>query len=91
MPVIQYTDLTEEQKKKYRLLDNRLGDIAEYDIQNLREELKEIDDKWLTDMFKELDLGLEEKEWNEETEDDAPEVDEEEETIVQEGDIFVLE
>lgn len=84
MPVIQYTDLTEEQKKKYRLLDNRLGDIAEYDIQNLREELKEIDDKWLTDMFKELDLGLEEKEWNEETEDDAPEVDEEEETIVQE-------
>lgn len=84
MPVIQYTDLTEEQKKKYRLLDNRLGDIAEYDIQNLREELKEIDDKRLTDMFKDLDLGLEEQEWNEETEDDAPEVDEEEETIVQE-------
>lgn len=89
--MIQYTDLTEEQKRKYRLLDNRLGDIAEYDIQNLREELKEIDDKWLTDMFKELDLGLEEAEWNEETEDDAPEVDEEKETIVQEGDIFVLE
>ena len=91
VPVIQYTDLTEEQKKKYRLLDNRLGDIAEYDIQNLREELKEIDDKRLTDMFKDLDLGLEEQEWNEETEDDAPEVDEEEETIVQEWDIFVLE
>lgn len=82
--MIQYTDLTEEQKKKYRLLDNRLGDIAEYDIQNLREELKEIDDKRLTDMFKDLDLGLEEQEWNKETEDDAPEVDEEEETIVQE-------
>jgi len=89
--VIQYTDLTEDQKKKYRLLDNRLGDIAEYDRDNLREELKEIDDKWLTDMFKELDLGLEEQEWNEETEDDAPAVDEEEEPIVQEGDIFVLE
>ena len=56
VPVIQYTDLNEEQKKKYRLLDNRLGDIAEYDIQNLRDELKEIDDKWLTDMFKDLDL-----------------------------------
>ena len=82
--MIQYTDLTEDQKKKYRLLDNRLGDIAEYDIQNLRDELKEIDDKWLTDMFKELDLGLEEQEWNEETEDDAPEVNEEEEPIVQE-------
>ena len=24
VPVIQYTDLTEEQKKKYRILDNRL-------------------------------------------------------------------
>lgn len=82
--MIQYTDLTEDQKKKYRLLDNRLGDLAEYDIQNLREELKEIDDKWLMDMFKDLDLGLEEQEWNEETEDDAPEVNEEEETIVKE-------
>ena len=92
VPVIQYTDLTEEQKKKYRLLDNRLGDLAEYDYENLKEELKELDDKWLTDMFKEFDLGLdEEQEWNEETEDDAPEVDEEAETIVKEGDIFELD
>ena len=45
--MIQYTDLTEEQKKKYRLLDNRLGDLAEYDLDNLREELKELDDEWL--------------------------------------------
>lgn len=92
MPVIQYTDLTEEQKKKYRILDNRLGDLAEYDLDNLKEELKEIDDQRLTDMFKDMDLGLdEEEEWNEETEDDVPEVDEEEETIVKEGDIFELE
>ena len=56
MPVIQYTDLTEEQKKKFRLLDNRLGDLAEYDLEALKEELKEIDDKWLTDMFKDFDL-----------------------------------
>ena len=85
VPVIQYTDLTEEQKKKFRILDNRLGDLAEYDLEALREELKEIDDKWLTDMFKDMELGLdEEEEWNEETEDDAPEVDEEEETIVKE-------
>ena len=92
MPVIQYTDLTEDQKKKYRILDNRLGDLAEYDLDNLKEELKEIDDKRLTDMFKDMDLGLdEEEEWNEETEDDVPEIDEEEETIVKEGDIFELE
>lgn len=92
MPVIQYTDLTEEQKKKYRILDNRLGDLAEYDLDNLKEELKEIDDQRLTDMFKDMDLGLDEEEgWNEETEDDVPEVNEEEETIVKEGDIFELE
>lgn len=43
-------------------------------------------------MFKDFDLGLEEEqEWNEETEDDAPEVDEEEEPIVKEGDIFELD
>jgi hypothetical protein len=34
-------------------------------------------------MFKDLELGLdEEEEWNEDTEDDVPEIDEEEETIV---------
>ena len=92
IPVIQYTDLTEGQKKKYRLLDNRLWDLAEYDLENLKDELREIDDKWLTDMFKDLDLGLdEEEEWDESTEDDAPEIDEEEEPIVKEGDIFELE
>lgn len=90
--MIQYTDLTEDQKKKYRILDNRLGDLAEYDLDNLKEELKEIDDKWLTDMFKDLDLGLDnEEEWDEKTEDDVPEVDEDEETIVKEGDIFELD
>lgn len=92
VPVVQYTDLTEEQKKKFRILDNRLGDLAEYNLDNLKEELKEIDDKRLTDMFKEMDLGLdEEEERDETTEDDVPEIDEEEETIVQEGDIFELD
>lgn len=43
-------------------------------------------------MFKDLDLGLdEEEEWDETTEDDVPEIDEEEEPIVKEGDIFELE
>ena len=42
-------------------------------------------------MFNEFDLGLDEEEWNDETEDDVPEVDEEEETIVQQGDVFMLQ
>ena len=43
-------------------------------------------------MFNEFDLGLDDEEqWNDETEDDVPEVDEEEETIVQQGDAFELQ
>ena len=72
VPVIQYTDLTEEQKKKYRLLDNRLADLSEYDLENLKLELQELNDEWMNDLFSEFDLKLEEEEWNEEIEDEAP-------------------
>ena len=92
VPVIKYTDLTEEQKKKYRILDNRLGDLAEYDLDALKEELSSLDAEWINEMFNEFDLGLnDEDKWDEDTEDDVPEVDEEEETIVQQGDIFELQ
>ncbi len=92
VPVIQYTDLTEEQKKKYRILDNRISDLAEYDLDNLRDELQEIDDQRLNDMFSDIDLWLDEEETrSEETEDDIPEIDEEQEPIVEVGDIFELD
>ncbi|HMT01127.1 MAG TPA: ParB/Srx family N-terminal domain-containing protein, partial [Candidatus Absconditabacterales bacterium] len=39
VPVIQFTDLTELQKKKYRILDNKLADLAEWNIENLKIEL----------------------------------------------------
>ena len=89
VPVIQYTDLTEEQKKKYRLLDNRLSDLSEYDLDNLKLELQELNDGWMNDLFSEFDLKLEEEEWNEEIEDEAPAV--QPDPIVQEWDIFELE
>ena len=89
VPVIQYTDLTEEQKKKYRLLDNRLADLSEYDLENLKLELQELNDEWMNDLFSEFDLKLEEEEWNEEIEDEAPAV--QPDPIVQEWDIFELE
>ena len=47
--------LTEEQKKKYRLLDNKTNEIAEWDFQLLAEELEGLD---LGDL--DLDWGLEE-------------------------------
>lgn len=35
--------LTEEQKKKYRLLDNKTGELAEWDFEKLERELENID------------------------------------------------
>ena len=89
VPVIQYTDLTEEQKKKYRLLDNRLADLSDYDLENLKLELQELNDEWMNDLFSEFDLKLEEEERNEEIEDEAPLPPAD--PIVQEWDIFELE
>lgn len=89
VPVIQYTDLTEDQKRKYRLLDNRLADLSEYDLENLKLELQELNDEWMNDLFSEFDLQLDEEEWNEEIEDEAPAV--QPDPIVQEWDIFELE
>lgn len=41
--VIIVTDLTEEQKKKYRLYDNKMNEFAEWDQQKLSEELSDVD------------------------------------------------
>lgn len=54
VPVIQYTDLTDIQKKKYRILDNRLADLAEYDAENLKIELESIWDESLTELFADI-------------------------------------
>ncbi|MEI7558529.1 MAG: hypothetical protein WCJ45_07180 [bacterium] len=54
--MIQYTDLNELQKKKYRILDNKLSDLAERDIENLKIELEAIDDPDLNLLFDDLNL-----------------------------------
>ena len=41
--VLQVTGLTDEQKKKYRLLDNKVGEIADWDLDLLLGELEEVD------------------------------------------------
>ena len=51
--VLRVTGLTEEQKKKYRLLDNKVGEIAEWDVGLLAEELAAVD-------FGEFDFGFDE-------------------------------
>ena len=49
--VLQVFGLTEEQKKKYRLLDNKVGEIAEWDAELLAGELEEVD-------FGDFDFGF---------------------------------
>lgn len=41
--VVQYEGLTEEQKRKYRILANKTGEAAEWDFSKLEQELADID------------------------------------------------
>lgn len=49
--VLRVTGLTEEQKKKYRLLDNKTGELASWDWDKLEMELEGLD-------FKGFDFGF---------------------------------
>ena len=81
---VRYTGMTEEQKKKYRLLANKTGEKAEWDIDLLEEELKGLD-------FGDFDFGFDidiENEPTEIVEDDVPDVPQESKTKL--GDLWKL-
>lgn len=83
---VRKTGLTEEQKKKYRILDNKTNELAEWDFDLLEEEIDGLD-------FDGFDFGFEMSEFEEPQtiiEDEPPEVDEENEPITQLGDIWQL-
>lgn len=62
--------LTEEQKKKYRILDNKTGELADWDWSLLGEELEELDFEGFDFGFEDLHFwGDEEGETNPEYED----------------------
>lgn len=84
--VIKVTGLTEEQKKKYRLLDNKTSEIAQWDFELLPDELEGLDFGDLGYLF---DIEIEE-EPKEIIEDEVPEIDEEAEPITKLGDIWQL-
>lgn len=67
--VLQVTGLDEEQKRKYRLLDNKVGEYASWDYVALMEEMNGIDWNGL-----ELDWGL-----NNSIDDEEPDTEEAEE------------
>ena len=83
---VRKTGLTEEQKKKYRILDNKTNELAEWDFDLLEEEIDGLD-------FDGFDFGFDMSEFEEPhtiIEDEPPEVDEENEPITQLGDIWQL-
>ena len=80
---IRYSGLTEEQKKKYRLLSNKTGEKAEWDLEKLKIELADLD-------FGDFDFGFDLPEDEEEVEIVEVELPEEVETRCKLGDVWQL-
>lgn len=87
VPCIIADDLTNEQIKAFRLADNKVAELAEWDFAKLDEELATLCE------FGMERFGFEPLEFEEEQtieEDEVPEVDEESEPITKLGDIWQL-
>lgn len=85
VPCVCVDDLTEEQVKALRIVDNKSNE-SEWDFDILPDELAELD---LSDF--DFDFGIDdEEEETEIVEDEAPEVDEDAEPITKLGDIWQL-
>ena len=85
VPCVVADDLTEEQIKAYRLADNKVAELAEWDVDLLGEELEGIFDIDMSDFG--FDLTDEEEEETEIIEDEMPE---EVEPVAKQGDIWQL-
>lgn len=51
IPVIIKDNLTDKQIKKYRLLDNKISELADDNIENIKLELDDLDDLELSDLY----------------------------------------
>lgn len=84
---VRKSGMTDEQKKKYRILDNKTAEVAEWNFDLLEAELKDLD-------FGDFDFGFDDmpelSEPVEITEDEIPEVDDKSEPITKPGDIWQL-
>jgi DNA modification methylase len=91
VPVIIATDLTKEQVRAYRIADNKLADLGEYDLDNINFELTELKESGYDFGSLGLDLELDlEPEVENITEDEPPEVDDEKEPYTKQGDTWLL-
>ena len=88
VPCIIADDLTEEQVKAFRLADNKVSEIAEWDFDLLEQELEEIQDIDMS-MF-DFDLSVLDDEEEKEVIEDDYEVEIPEEPKAKYGDIYQL-
>lgn len=58
VPVLVAADLTDEQANAYRLVDNRTGEMTDWDYDSLVAELREFEAGLLNDLFPEIDLEI---------------------------------
>ena len=86
VPCIIADDLTPEQIKAFRLADNKVSELAEWDLDLLNEELEDIIDINMEDFGFDLNLDFEDKE----VEEDDFEVEVPEEPVAKLGDIWQL-
>lgn len=85
VPCLVADDLTDEQVRAFRLADNKVAELAEWDIDLLDDELDEIFDIDMSDFG--FDLSEDEEEETEIIEDEVPQ---EVEPIAKQGDIWQL-
>jgi len=67
VPVVRVDNLTDKQIKKYRLLDNKISELAEDNIENIKLELDELEDEKLNelcDINLDLDDNWDKSLWN---------------------------
>lgn len=86
VPCIIADDLTPEQIKAFRLADNKVGELAGWEIEKLGKELSEIDMDMSVFGFDAVEF----EEFSEVCEDEIPDVDEEGDPITKLGDIWQL-
>jgi site-specific DNA-methyltransferase (adenine-specific) len=85
VPVIYADDLSEEQVRKFRLVDNKTAEFAEWDFAKLEEELAELD---FGDFDFGFDIDFDEAEETEIVEDEPSEPPEE--PLAKVGDLYIL-
>lgn len=93
IPVIIYTDMSEEQKRLYRHLANRTADFAKYDKEKIRQEI--LNTEWeerytLEKLYEEFKIKIEEEDRDLVEEDEAPEEVVGEKLVVEFWDVFEL-